>query len=145
MTFSLAGRLQTRIVLYAVIGALWTLLVTPVLPTRLPLGASYGMAFTVLLVTVVLGLVWELAYHLLQQFRWDKDWPIAFLLLSGIPESLLVWVLLTTDTWFWDVPVTAAGFWALFVSTWLVAWVLLVGPIRILLAGRRWHGGRLIG
>ncbi|MDQ3477080.1 MAG: hypothetical protein M3492_12325, partial [Actinomycetota bacterium] len=82
MTYSLAGRIQTRIVLFGVIGGIWTALVTPILPTRLPLGRSYEMSFTVLGLIIVLGVVWELAYHLLQQFSWDKDWPIGFSLLA---------------------------------------------------------------
>jgi hypothetical protein len=145
MTYSLAGRMQTRIVLFAVIGGIWTALITPILPTRLPLGRSYEMSFTVLGLIIVLGLLWELLYHLLQQYRWDKDWPTAFSLLAGVPEGTLIWLLLGTDTWFWDVPVTARGYWLLFVSIWLVVWVALSGPIRVLLVRRRWRGGKLFG
>lgn len=145
MTYSLAGRIQTRIVLFGLIGAIWTALITPILPTRLPLGASYGMAFTVLGLLVVLGLLWELLYHLLQQFRWDKDWPMVFSLLAAVPEGLLLWLLLGTDTWFWDVRVTPRAFWLLFCSTWLASWAVLNGPIRVLLTRWRWRGGRLFG
>jgi hypothetical protein len=145
MTYSLAGRIQTRIVLFGVIGGIWTALVTPILPTRLPLGSSYEMSFTVLGLIIVLGVAWELAYHLLQQFRWDKDWPTGFSLLAGVPEGLVLWLLLDSGTWLWDVPVTARGFWTLFISTWLLIWAVLSGPIRVLLVGRRWRGGRLFG
>lgn len=145
MTYSLAGRIQTRIVLFGVIGGIWTALVTPILPTRLPLGRSYEMSFTVLGLIIVLGVVWELAYHLLQQFRWDKDWPIGFSLLAGVPEGLVLWLLLDSCTWLWEVPVTARGFWTLFISTWLLIWVVLAGPIRVLMVRRRWSGGRLFG
>ncbi|MDQ3717353.1 MAG: hypothetical protein M3381_15285 [Actinomycetota bacterium] len=145
MTYSLAGRIQTRIVLFGVIGGIWTALVTPILPTRLPLGPSYEMSFTVLGLIIVLGVAWELAYHLLQQFRWDKDWPTMFSLLAGVPEGLVLWLLLDSGTWLWEVPVTARGFWALFISTWLLIWAVLSGPIRVLLVRRRWRGGRLFG
>jgi hypothetical protein len=145
MTYSLAGRIQTRIVLFGVIGGIWTALVTPILPTRLPLGRSYEMSFTVLGLIIVLGVVWELAYHLLQQFRWDKDWPIGFSLLAGVPEGLVLWLLLDSGTWLWEVPVTIRGFWTLFISTWLLIWVVLAGPIRALIVRRRWSGGRLFG
>lgn len=145
MTYSLAGRIQTRIVLFAVLGATWAALVTPILPTRLPLGASYATSFTVLGLLIALGVLWELLYHLLQQFRWDKDWPTLFALLAGVPEGLLLWLLLSTDTWFWDVAVTARGFWLLFSSTWLIIWAVLCGPIRVLLVRRRWRGGKLFG
>jgi len=145
MTYSLSGRIQTRILLFAAIGGTWTALITPILPTRLPLDASFAMAFTVLGLLIALGVLWELAYHLLQQFRWDKDWPTLFSLLAGVPEGVLLWLLLSTDTWFWDVPVTTQGFWLWFISTWLVVWALLSGPIRVLLVRRRWRGGRLFG
>ena len=143
MTYSLAGRIQTRILIFAAIGGLWTALITTILPTRLPLGASFVMAFTVLGLLVVLGVLWELAWHLVQQFRWDKDWPIAFSLLAGIPEGLLLWWLLRADAWFWNVPVTPRAFLLLVASTWLVIWAVLNGPIRVLLTRWRWRGGRL--
>lgn len=144
MAYSLAGRIQTRILLFAVIGGIWTTLVTPILPTRLALGASYQMTFSMLALIIALGLLWELAYHLLQQFRWDKDWPTIFSLAAGVPEGLLLWVLLDTDSWFWDVPVTSRSFWLLFGSLWLLVWAVLSGPIRVLLVRRRWTGGRLL-
>jgi len=143
MTYSLAGRIQTRILLFSMLGGIWTTVITPILPTRLPLGASYRMAFTVLGLLVVLGVLWELAWHLVQQFRWDKDWPIAFSLLAGIPEGLLLWWLLRADAWFWNVPVTPRAFLLLVASTWLVIWAVLNGPIRVLLTRWRWRGGRL--
>ncbi|MDQ4037001.1 MAG: hypothetical protein M3313_01285 [Actinomycetota bacterium] len=145
MTYSLAGRIQTRILVFALVGGGWTALVTPILPTRLPLGDSYRMALTVLALMIALGLLWELVYHLLQQFRWDKDWPTLFSLVAGIPEGLLLWLLLGTDSWLWHVPVTARSFWLLLVSVWLIVWAVLAGPIRVLLVRRRWRGGRLIG
>jgi len=145
VTSSLAGRMQTRVLLFAVIGGIWTALVTPILPTRLPLGRSYELSFTVLALIIVLGLLWELLYHLLQQYRWDKDWPTALSLLAGVPEGTLIWLLLGTGTWLWDLPVTARGYWLLFGSVWFVVWVVLSGPIRVLLVRRRWRGGRLFG
>lgn len=145
MTYSLSGRIQTRVVLFSLIGGMWTALITAILPTRLPLGASYGMTFSVLGLIVVVGVLWELLYHLLQQFRWDKDWPAVFSFLAGVPEGLLLWLLLSTDSWIWDVPVTPRAFWLLFCSTWLVVWVVLNGPIRVLLTRWRWRGGRLFG
>lgn len=144
MTYSLSGRIQTRVLVFAVVGGLWTAMVTPILPTRVALGASYRMTFTVLLLIVVLGVLWELGYHLLQQFRWDKDWPTIFLLLTVVPEGFLIWLLLDSNSWFWDVAVTARSFWLLVVSLWLIIWAVLSGPIRVLLVRRRWHGGRLI-
>ena len=84
MVPTLYGRIQTRIVLLAVIGGLWTLIITPFLPTGLPLGASYRTTFAVLLTVLVLGVLWEFVYHGLQQFRWEKDWPTFFGLITMI-------------------------------------------------------------
>ena len=94
MVPTLYGRIQTRIVLTIVVGGLWTLIITPFLPTGEPLGPSYRMTFIILLTVLVLGIGWEFVYHGLQQFRWEKDWPTFFGLLTGINEGLLVWVLI---------------------------------------------------
>lgn len=145
MTYSLAGRLQTRVLVFTILGGIWIAVITPVLPTRLLLGPSYAMAFTFLGLLVGLGVLWELLYHLLQQFRWDKDWPIVFSLLAGVPEGLLLWLILGTGSWFWDVSVTPRAFWLLFVSTWLLIWAMLSGPLRVPFVRRRWRGGRLFG
>ena len=90
-------------------------------------------------------MLWELGYHLLQQFRRDKDWPSIFSLLAVVPEGLLIWLLLDTESWFWDIPVIARSLWLLIASLWLIIWAVLSGRIRVLLVRRRWHGGRLIG
>ena len=40
---TLNGRIQTRVFLLLVVGGIWTLLLTPVLPLGAPLGASYRL------------------------------------------------------------------------------------------------------
>jgi hypothetical protein len=45
----------------------------------------FCVAFLVLLAVAVLGVVWELIYHFLMQFRWEKDWPTLFGLLTLVP------------------------------------------------------------
>ena len=59
-----------------------------------PLADAYTTTFVVLLTVAVLGVGWELVYHLLQQFRWEKDWPTFFGLITAINEGVLVWLLL---------------------------------------------------
>ena len=39
---------------------------------------AYKTTFIVLATVAVLGIGWELIYHLIQQFRWEKDWPTLF-------------------------------------------------------------------
>jgi hypothetical protein len=75
---TLTGRIQTRIFLLAVVGGLITLIIVPILPGSAPLGDKYRDGFLVLLSVAVIGVLWELLYHLLMQWRWEKDWPTLF-------------------------------------------------------------------
>src|SRR5580704_7284286 len=97
MVPTLSGRIQTRLFLLLVIGVPWTLIISPIAPHQqgASLGHLYETTFWVLAEVAVVGcLVWEPLYHLLMQFRWEKDWPIMFILLEGIPEGILSYVLL---------------------------------------------------
>ena len=143
MVTTLYGRIQTRIVLTIVVGGLWTLIITPFLPTGEALGPSYRMTFAVLLAVLVLGIVWEFIYHGLQQFRWEKDWPTFFGLLTGINEGLLVWILIKAGA----VPgvdpnLPASVFLIQFITTWLVIFLVVNGPVQIFFSRWRFRGGR---
>jgi len=85
---TLNGRIQTRIFLLVVVGGIWTLLLTPLL------GQPYSATYTVLIAVLVLGIGWELVYHFIQQFRWEKDWPTFFGLVTAINEGILLYALL---------------------------------------------------
>ena len=142
---TLNGRIQTRIFALVVFGGLWTLIIGPVLPVPGSLGAVYRSAFLVLLAVLVLGIGWELAYHLLQQFRWEKDWPTFFGLITVINEGVLVWILLAAGL----VPglpagVPLAAFLLQFLTTWLVVWIMVNGPMRVPFVRWRFRGGRLV-
>jgi hypothetical protein len=141
---TLSGRIQTRIFLLAVVGSIWTLIITPVLPTGASLAASYGATFSVLLVVLVLGVLWELVYHGIQQFRWEKDWPTLFGLLTAIPEGLLVWFLFAGGAIPWIGSLPGPAFVTHFVSTWLIVWLVANGPMRVPFIHWRINGGRLI-
>lgn len=138
MTPTLIGRIQSRLVLVLLVGIPWTILVAPFLPAgRAPLIEVYQMTFTaVILVAIVGAVLWEPLYHLAQQFRWEKDWPTGLGLVTALPEGLLVFRLLGTG-----VP-TAAFVWH-FLTTWLLVWFVLNGPIRVVLPRWRFRGGRL--
>ena len=142
MVPTLYGRIQTRIVLTIVVGGIWTLIITPFLPTGEPLGPSYRMTFSILLTVLVLGIVWEFIYHGLQQFRWEKDWPTFFGLLTGINEGLLVWILLKAGAipGVGDVPLSV--FLIQFITTWLVIFLVVNGPVQIFFSRWRLRGGR---
>ena len=142
---TLNGRIQTRIFLLLVVGGIWTLLLTPVLPLGASIGAAYGATFVVLLTVLVLGIGWEFVYHLLQQFRWEKDWPTLFGLLTVINEGALVWLLLSLHLVpgiSGDVPLGA--FLLLFLTTWVIVWLVANGPMRVPFIHWRFRGGRLI-
>jgi hypothetical protein len=133
---TLIGRIQTRVFLLAVVGGVWTLLLAPFL------GAE---TFLVLIAVLVLGVGWELLYHVVQQFRWEKDWPTFFGLVTAVNEGLLVWLLLIAGA----VPglpdgVPGGTFLVQFVSTWLLVWLVANGPMRVPFVHWRFRGGRLI-
>jgi hypothetical protein len=140
---TLNGRIQTRVFLLATVGLLWTLILTPVLPTGVSVGASYGATLSVLLIVTVLGVLWELVYHGLMQFRWEKDWPTLFGLLTAIPEGLLVWFLVAGGAT-WIDSMAGGAFVLLFTTTWLLVWAVANGPMRVPFIHWRHRGGRLI-
>jgi hypothetical protein len=141
---TLNGRIQTRILVTAVVGSIWTLIITPILPTGAPLGDSYRTTFTILGMIIVLGIVWELIYHGIQQFRWEKDWPTIFGLLTAINEGLLVWFLVAGGAIPWIDSIPGPAFVIDFVTTWLVVWLWVNGPMRVPFIHWRINGGRLI-
>ncbi len=143
MTPTIGGRIQTRIFLIAVLGSIWTLIVGPVLPGMGSLRDVYLASFQVLAVVLVLGLVWEFLYHGLQQFRWEKDWPIMYGLLTGINEGLLAWFLVV-QLQLIAPAVPTSTFVVHFATTWVVTWAFANGPIRILFIRHRFIGGRFI-
>jgi hypothetical protein len=142
---TLTGRIQTRIFLLAVVGGLITLIIVPILPGSAPLGDKYRDAFLVLLSVAVVGVLWELLYHLLMQWRWEKDWPTLFGLVEGVPEGALIWILLSAGA----IPgiagsVGGAAFLIQFILVWLGVWLAANGPMRVPFIRWRFRGGRLV-
>lgn len=138
---TLNGRIQTRIFMLVVFGGIITLLITPVLPGD----PDYRTTYLILATVLVLGVIWEVVYHGLMQFRWEKDWPTLFGLLNAINEGILVWVLLELEL----VPgiegeVPFSAFLIMFLVIWLFIWVWTNGPMRIFNLRWRFFGGRLV-
>jgi hypothetical protein len=145
MVPTLFGRVQTRIFLLAVVGGLVTLAVTPALPLPGTTSEQYRMTFIVLATVAVLGVLWEMVYHVLMQWRWEKDWPTLFGLITCVPEGVLVWVLLRAGV----VPGIAApppvaAYVIHFVAVWLAVWLVAQGPMRVPFIRWRFHGGRIL-
>jgi hypothetical protein len=144
MVPTLNGRIQTRLFLLAVIGGLVTLVIVPALPGSAPLGDKYRNGFLILATVAVLGVLWELLYHFLMQWRWEKDWPTLFGLVTSVPEGLLIWLLLIVGA----VPgivgtVGGAAFIIQFALIWLAVWLVANGPMRVPFIRWRFQGGRL--
>jgi hypothetical protein len=139
-TFS--GRLQTRLIGVVLVGLPWTLLLAPVLaPLVGGIGPMLRISMFTWAATLGLGLVlWEPLYHLLMQFRWEKDWPTLFLLLSSVPEGAVVGRLLAT----FGPGAPWSVFLLLFASTWLVVLGSLQGPLRVVFLRWRFRGGRFL-
>ena len=136
---TLNGRIQTRVFVLLVVGGLWTLIITPLL------GQPYATTFVVLLAVTVLGVGWELIYHFVQQFRWEKDWPTLFGLLTAVNEGALLWLLISVHA----VPglpreVPPGVFLVQFLTTWIIVWLVVNGPMRVPFVHWRFRGGRLI-
>ena len=145
MVPTLTGRIQTRIFLLAVVGGLITLIIVPFLPGSAPLGDKYRDGFLVLLSVAVVGVLWELLYHLLMQWRWEKDWPTLFGLAEGVPEGVLIWILLSAGA----IPgiagsVGGAAFLIQFILVWLGVWLVANGPMRVPFIRWRFRGGRIV-
>ncbi len=83
---TLAGRWQTRILLYLVVG----LPVTLIYAIYLELDEDFLDPFVFLTALLLVGLVADLGYQQIQRFRWDNDWPFAFFLFFSIIEFLIV-------------------------------------------------------
>ncbi len=142
---TLGGRIQTRLFLLAVVGGIVTLIIGPLLPISAPLSVVYRNTFVILAAVAVLGIGWECVYHLLMQWRWEKDWPTLFGLLTGIPEGVLVWLLLRAGA----IPgisgtVPTSAFVIDFAIVWLAVWLVANGPMRVPFIRWRFRGGRLV-
>jgi hypothetical protein len=141
---TLNGRIQTRLFLILVIGGLWALVIGPLLPGDAELADKYRAMYGVLVIVAVAGVGWEIVYHGLQQFRWEKDWPTLFGLLVGIPEGVAAYFIARTGVLPWAEDVSVPAFLLGFGTTWLVTWVFVNGPMRVFTVHWRFRGGRLI-
>ncbi len=141
MTPTLFGRIQTRLILLLTVGLAWTLLVTPLLPTGdTPVSEVYRTTIGALTIVAVVGAVaWEPIYHGLQQFRWEKDWPTGIGLVTGLSEGLATFLLLSTVR-----SVPGVAFVLHFATTWLLVWITVHGPLRIVTLRWRYRGGRFL-
>ncbi|MFI6044970.1 hypothetical protein ACIA8C_25300 [Nocardia sp. NPDC051321] len=144
---TLNGRMQARVLALSVIGCFVALIITPFLPTgSLSLGQAYRVTLSILLATVAIGVLWELLYHFLQQFRWEKDWPTLFGFCTMVNEGALMWVLIryTTVVLPEALHPSLTAFLIQFIVTWIVFWLIVNGPMRVVFHRWRFQGGRFL-
>jgi hypothetical protein len=157
---TLNGRIQSRIFFLATIGALWTFIMASLLPASINGGDvpwKYRLqdGYVALLWVAILGVVWECVYHLVMQWRWEKDWPTFFGLVTFLNEGILVYLLANNGVLpgFADrQALSDAGqtivpfwfFWPLFIVVWLAVWIWVNGPMRVFNIHWRFFGGRLV-
>jgi hypothetical protein len=142
MTPTLSGRIQTRLFLLATVGFVWTFLVVPFLPRfGATIGEVYGIAYLSLILIGLLGVGWEALYHGIQQYRWEKDWPVLLGLVTGLPEFLFLFIALVVVLPSPPNVITALFH---FSSTWTMMWLVANGPLRVVLIRWRFRGGRVL-
>ncbi|HUY86441.1 MAG TPA: hypothetical protein VMU77_04960, partial [Acidimicrobiales bacterium] len=110
---------------------------------------NYQMGFETLGIMAGLGLAWEFVYNWLQRFRWDDDWPPFFMLIQIVPEAVLLWYVSHLMGVFPQGPLGFSSpemlMYVLHVSTlWVVIWLFLLGPMRVLAPWWRFESGVLI-
>src|SRR5688572_6301708 len=96
MVPTLAGRWQTRILLYVFIGLPVTFLYAMYLtnwrwPPAIDLSA-FTDPFVFITAILILGLILDVAYIQAQRFRWEGDWPFAFQFFFSIMEFFAVYI-----------------------------------------------------
>jgi hypothetical protein len=149
---TLFGRIQTRIFALVLIGSIAQLIFSPILPGTdgASLGTLYKITFGVLIATIVLGIGWEFIYHGLMQFRWEKDWPTLFGLITIINEGAVVWFVVKAGIVpgipKFDNKVTLpfSTFAVDFAIVWILTFLWVNGPMRVPFVFWRHRGGRLI-
>jgi hypothetical protein len=147
LTATLAGRWQTRALLMLVLGVPICLAYEDLFPDRRTPLAMLGYVF-------VFGLVWDVFYHWLQSYRWDRDWPPIFQLAGGVAEGLVVAALMAAQP-LWDaldweaLPGTRVGvpmryFVVHYATVFLAMFCVAQGPIKVFLPRWRFRGGRVV-
>jgi hypothetical protein len=144
MTPTLAGRIQTRAVLLAVLGV----------PLCFVEGRVLGdarSAVTLVAYVLVLGLIWDPFYHYAQAHRWDQDWPPWLQLTACFVEGVLLWSVLKAVPLWQEAgftgppgvrPIPDTAFVVHYATVWLATFAATQGPLRVLFPNWRFAGGR---
>lgn len=142
MTPTLSGRLQSRIGVSLIGGLPAVLLLAMLFPGRGGRASSTVVGLEILALTIAFGLAWELGYHVIQQFRHDRDWPTGIALVVGIPELTLVRHACVAM----DVAdgMSLTRFAAITAVVWVAIWLTGQSVMRVVNPFWRFRGGRLL-
>ena len=164
MTPTFLGRWQTRILLFLIIGIPitlvyavwlvdndtldlaafsppWVIEISPSPPLRADI-----RPIQILCLLLVVGVVLDILYILLQRLRWDRDWPFAFQFFVSIVEFVIVLALVSADLvpfmpaqWMSadDIPYFVLHFSLVFIPS----FIALLGFIQIFMIRWRFKGG----
>lgn len=140
MTPTLIGRWQTRLFVLATVGAI----VTAIFGV---LYDDFQTVFALLGYVLVFGLLWDIPYRVLQTYRWDNDWPPAYLFITGVFEGIFIWVFVKV----WNTPpgvaagITLPQFIAHYSMVWLALFIVIFSVLRTMFPRWRFQGGRFGG
>lgn len=129
---SLIGRLQTRVFTMATVGLVWTLLYAWITPVGIV------DVVIVLAAATVFGLGWELVYHAHASTRWDKDFASGLALAMGLVELVPVLALAAV------IDLSLGYVAGHFLVAYLLIWLFVQGPIRVLIPRWRFRAGRIL-
>lgn len=143
MTPTLMGRWETRLLLLGTIGLAMTLIFGQILDDLMT-------PLAVLAYVLLIGFVWDILYGIVQNFRWDRDWPPLFQLVTGIVEGAFLWgVILLWEAQFGGLPgvdahLTFNMFLTHYTLVWVTTFLATQGLLRIIFPRWRFHGGKWI-
>ncbi len=144
MTPSLAGRWQSRLFVLGTIGVIVSALFAVSLSDP---GVGGGVYFVILFYVALFGLAWDVAFIGVQRLRWDRDWPPVFQVAAGIVEGLVLFLLIDGGG-LPGIPEQGVPFGSRFLPhyglVWLLSFLWLQGPMRVLSTRWRFFGGRLV-
>ena len=135
MTPTLKGRVQTRLLLIGAIGVPITI------PFALLAFPFVPLPFLMLVIVLFVGLALDPVYHLIQQRRWDHDWPVWWQIVAGFVEFMFALPLLIGCGSLW--PQTICLVPLHYGLVWLAMFAMIQGPIRVLVPGWRFRGGEI--
>ena len=133
MTPTLLGRWQSRVFLLGTIGSIVTIFFARLQASLLP--------YFILVAVIIIGLVWDILYEVIQKGRWDHDWPPILQLTAGLAEGVLIFFVLIVFGVLTNLQ-SLVIFWLHYASVWLATFLASQSIMRIIFPRWRFKGGQ---